>query len=81
MTVRPYREDPSIRIRDEGLASLGFDLLSVQAIVKRMQDGKFQRFILSSQHNTMSVFSKAMCYSFNLATWCFKVLFRFNCVQ
>jgi hypothetical protein len=59
VTVRPYREDPSIRIRDESLASLGFKTLSVQALVKQMQNVKFQRFILSSQHNTMSVFSKA----------------------
>ncbi len=29
MTVRPYREDPSIRIRDESLASLGSNFVSL----------------------------------------------------
>ncbi len=29
MTVRPYREDPSIRIRDESLASLGPNFVSL----------------------------------------------------
>ena len=29
VTVRPYREDPSIRIRDESLASLGSNFVSL----------------------------------------------------
>ncbi len=56
---KAMREEPSIRIRDESLASLGFKTQSVQALVKQMQNVKFQSFILSSQHNTISVFSKA----------------------
>ena len=47
---KAMREEPSIRIRDESLTSLGFKTLSVQALVKQMQDVKFQRFILSSQN-------------------------------
>ena len=47
------REEPSIRIRDESLTSLGFRLYRVQALVKQMQDVKFQSFILSSQRNAM----------------------------
>ena len=34
---KAMREEPSIRIRDESLASLGFKTLSVQALVKQMQ--------------------------------------------
>ncbi len=47
------REEPSIRIRDESLTSLGFRTQSVWAMVKQMQDVKFQSFILSSQQYAM----------------------------
>ena len=50
---KAMREEPSIRIRDESLTSLGFKTLSVQALVKQMQNVKFQSFILSSQHNAI----------------------------
>ena len=35
---KAMREEPSIRIRDESLTSLGFKTLSVQALVKQMQN-------------------------------------------
>ena len=53
MSGKGKREEPSIRIRDESLASLGFRTLVSLGLSKTDANVKFQSFILSSQHNTM----------------------------
>ena len=50
MSGKGKREEPSIRIRDESLTSLGLRTLVSLGLVKQMQNVKFQSFILSSQH-------------------------------
>ena len=48
MSGKGKREEPSIRIRDESLTSLGLRTLVSLGLVKQMQNVKFQSFILSS---------------------------------
>ena len=50
MSGKGKREEPSIRIRDESLASLGFRTLVSLGFSKTDANVKFQSFILSSQH-------------------------------
>ncbi len=51
MSGEGKREEPSIRIRDESLASLGFrTLVSLGFSKTECKMSKFQSFILSSQH-------------------------------
>ena len=69
MSGKGKREEPSIRIRDESLASLGFRTLVSLGLSKTDANVKFQSFILSSQH--ISVF-QGMCCLVNLATWCIR---------
>ena len=48
MSGKGKREEPSIRIRDESLASLGFRTLVSLGLSKTDANVKFQSFILSS---------------------------------
>ena len=51
MSGKGKREEPSIRIRDESLTSLGFrTLVSLGFSKTECKMSKFQSFILSSQH-------------------------------